>query len=333
MSILISIVIPLYNGALLIERCLNSVFNQTGDYNLEVIVVDDGSTDNSLEILNSYVKQIKIIKQNNQGPAAARNKGIEKATGKYLAFLDADDYWNPAFLQETVIFLEKNDTIAVSVAQIHEIPGKSSIVSPKFLSTNQNTLQTSIVLDDFYVFWGKNNHVCTGSVLMLTGVVKQTGGQRIDLLIAEDLEFWAYLATYGKWGFIPKILLTTDGGLSVEKNGYLKKNKKRWNNAPSVENWESRILLNINDKFYKSFDFAKGMIVKMLIYSYIQSFRLKLAHYTVQKYSRSFPNGKVTNLYKFGNKFGYLFWLFVSILLISRELIKSFRYYNLLRLK
>ena len=102
----VSIIIPIYNGALLIKRCLDAVYKQEGDFQLEVIVIDDGSTDNTLDILSSYAKALIVLKQSNQGPAAARNKGIEKATGKYLAFLDADDFWEPTFLEETVSFLK-----------------------------------------------------------------------------------------------------------------------------------------------------------------------------------------------------------------------------------
>ena len=127
----VSIIIPIYNGALLIKRCLDAVYKQEGDFQLEVIVIDDGSTDNTLDILSSYAKALIVLKQSNQGPAAARNKGIEKATGKYLAFLDADDFWEPTFLEETVSFLENQDAIAVSVGQIHKIIGKEDRGMPQ----------------------------------------------------------------------------------------------------------------------------------------------------------------------------------------------------------
>ena len=105
---MISVVIPLYNKAQSIEATLQSVFSQTyTDY--EVIVVDDGSTDNSLQVAENLVRglhiskcklKIRIIKQQNAGVSAARNTGIREAKGKYVAFLDADDYWEPDFLAE-----------------------------------------------------------------------------------------------------------------------------------------------------------------------------------------------------------------------------------------
>lgn len=86
---MISIIIPIYNGAETIERCLNSIFVQSySDY--EVIVVDDGSTDRTSEILKKFEDKIKIIYQTNQGAPAARNHGWRESVGEYLLFCDAD---------------------------------------------------------------------------------------------------------------------------------------------------------------------------------------------------------------------------------------------------
>src|SRR5690606_23236276 len=90
----VSIIIPVYNKAPYLEQCLNSVINQTYK-NLEIIIIDDGSTDNSLEICEKYRKKderIQLISQENQGVSVARNKGIQKASGEWIYFLDADDY-------------------------------------------------------------------------------------------------------------------------------------------------------------------------------------------------------------------------------------------------
>jgi len=94
-----SIIIPTYNRADSIENTLQSCFQQTFS-DFEVVVVDDGSTDNSLEILQAINdKRLQVISQQNAGPAAARNTGMDAASGDYLAFLDSDDVWYPDFLQ------------------------------------------------------------------------------------------------------------------------------------------------------------------------------------------------------------------------------------------
>ena len=320
----ISIIIPLYNGALLINRCLDSIFAQKGYFNLEVIVIDDGSTDNSVVLVKQYPKQIILFQQPNQGPAAARNKGIEAASGKYLAFLDADDYWEPTFLLETSVFLEKHpEAIAVSVGQIHKIPGKPDAIAPKILQTEPEKFNEPLILDDFYSFWATHNHVCTGSVLMKTAIVKQTGGQRTELRITEDLEFWAYLATFGQWGFIPKILFVSDGGIVTRKIGWFEKNKKRWASAPSVEHWEKRIVEHLPTPLPIGFQQKQGQIAKNLAYSMLLSGRKNQARKTIKKFWQFFPSDKLSKLLIHTSK-NKIIWLIVSYMLICRERIRIF---------
>lgn len=91
---LISVIIPVYNTAEYLPRCLDSILNNTYR-ELEVICVNDGSRDNSLEVLNSYAAKdprVKVIDQENAGVSAARNRGLDKATGEYIAFVDSDDW-------------------------------------------------------------------------------------------------------------------------------------------------------------------------------------------------------------------------------------------------
>lgn len=93
-NLLISIIVPVYNVEKYLEKCLNSIINQTYK-NIEIICIDDGSPDNSIYILNRFAKKdkrIKIIRQKNQGLSAARNIGINNATGKYIIFVDSDDW-------------------------------------------------------------------------------------------------------------------------------------------------------------------------------------------------------------------------------------------------
>ena len=90
---LVSVVIPMFNAEKYIESALDSVFNQTYTH-LEVVIVDDGSSDESVEIVNNLNSDIvRLIQQENSGPAAARNRGVKEASGQWIAFLDADDIW------------------------------------------------------------------------------------------------------------------------------------------------------------------------------------------------------------------------------------------------
>lgn len=313
----ISVIIPVYNAETLVERCLNSVYAQEGEYTVEVICVDDGSTDNSARIIQQRKENsITLMHQSNAGPAAARNRGIKAAKGRYIAFLDADDYWQPTFVQKTIDFLDLHkDCIAVSVAQRH-ITMSGDSLSPKYLfEKGRNT--HPFVLEDFFEFWAKYNHVCTGSIVIRTAIAKETGGQREDLRICEDLEFWAMLATYGRIGFIPEVLFVSDGLKVTNEIGWVEKNKKRWASAPTIENWERRLITRkqaLSPYYVK----ARGRIARNLCYSMILSKRTDLAYQQIRIYKRDFPKGLMTTVFKIGTS-NKLVWKIITSLLIYRE--------------
>jgi glycosyltransferase involved in cell wall biosynthesis len=102
---LVSVIIPTFNRAHSIRKAIESVLNQSYR-NIELIVVDDGSTDNTETIVNEYGTQINYIKQINQGQSAARNTGLYKSNGVLIASLDSDDAWYPQFLEKCVQELE-----------------------------------------------------------------------------------------------------------------------------------------------------------------------------------------------------------------------------------
>ena len=94
---LVSVIVPIYNAEKYMENCIDSICNQTLK-NIEIILINDGSSDNSGEMVNEYATKdirIKVIHQENSGPSIARNKGISIAKGKYIGFVDSDDYIEP----------------------------------------------------------------------------------------------------------------------------------------------------------------------------------------------------------------------------------------------
>lgn len=110
---LVSVVLPIYNGANFIKESLNSVLAQTF-HNYEVICVDDGSTDDSLAILDEYRQHVTILRQTNAGQSKARNAAVRHASGVYVAFIDQDDRWYPWKLKQQVLAMERNpETVLV----------------------------------------------------------------------------------------------------------------------------------------------------------------------------------------------------------------------------
>ncbi len=112
---LLSIVIPCFNDYSHIATSVNSALKQTW-VNKEIIVVDDGSDDGTKRVLNTFKpNSVKIITQSNQGPSAARNRGIEAANGKYILVLDSDDYFEPEFSRKAIkVFLKDSDVKIVT---------------------------------------------------------------------------------------------------------------------------------------------------------------------------------------------------------------------------
>lgn len=116
----ISVIVPIYNDALYLQEAITSVLSQ-GIEKLEIIVIDDGSTDNYEEKINNFNDpRIRLIKQLNSGAAEARNNGIRNANGEYIAFLDADDIWAPNKLKIQLEALNNRTDINMVYGQVKE---------------------------------------------------------------------------------------------------------------------------------------------------------------------------------------------------------------------
>jgi len=122
MEPLVSIITPSYNAEKYISQTLSSICNQSY-LNWELIVFDDGSSDRTIQIITKFIEKdsrIQLFKnETNQGAAISRNKATEKAKGKYIAFLDADDLWHETKLSKQVLFMEKNNILVSYTAYVH----------------------------------------------------------------------------------------------------------------------------------------------------------------------------------------------------------------------
>lgn len=313
----VSVIIPVYNASALIRRCLDSILSQKGGYTYEVLLVDDGSTDDSVEVIVSYQNEhFKVFRQQNAGPSKARNKGICEAQGRYITFIDADDYWEDSFFEKTVNFLDTHqECIAVTVGQRH-MTVSGDHIAPACLGDYREP----IVLENFFAFWGVWMHVCTGSIMIRKEFAQKADGQREDLRITEDLEFWALLATYGKYGFIPDVLFTSDGTDAIkDQKEWLRKMKVRWANAPSIAEWERRIIANQHAlEMDEDYLLARGRISRNLTYCQLLSGRTALARSEAMKYGAYFTKdtiGKLMNIAKWTP----LTWWALCCLLKYRE--------------
>ncbi|MEO0557087.1 MAG: glycosyltransferase family A protein [Bacteroidota bacterium] len=134
---LVSVIIPVYNGERFIAEAVESVLAQTYPH-VELVVVDDGSTDASASIVERY-EGVRLIRQENQGDGVARNRGVEESTGELLAFLDADDRWRPEKLTLQVAYMADNPEAGHVLGQmwsfLHEGMERPSWVNPATVET------------------------------------------------------------------------------------------------------------------------------------------------------------------------------------------------------
>lgn len=196
---MISIVIPLYNKEKSIATALNSVLAQTYQ-DFEVVVVDDGSTDDGAAVVEQYTDpRIRLIRQANAGVSAARNKGIEVANGEYVAFLDADDEWMPEFLAEIVAlqreFLECR---AQATSYVINTRGeKSSITLRKIPFQGERGVLTNY----FEVASCSHPPVWTSALCIERILLQEIGGFPLGITSGEDLLTWARIAVRTDWAY------------------------------------------------------------------------------------------------------------------------------------
>lgn len=324
----VTVVVPVYNGELLIARCLESVFRQSYCGDIEVVVVDDGSTDRTVEVVEGFKdSRISVISQKNQGPAAARNAGIERAKGQYLAFLDADDYWEPGFLEHTVGFLDNHrEAIAVSTGYCKRDWDGRSYIRPVLDAIDRTYYKAGGTLcPDFYQFWATYRAVLTGTVVMRTAIAIEAGGQRTDLRLTEDLEFWGYLATYGGWGFIPKPLFVTDEEAVTPKER-LAKFQSRFLSFRDfeVEEWLRRIQPRLAGSTCQvGFERFLGHIATTVALANAYTFRFSKSYHLAKKWRPRLDLG-LGSVLKYGSYGGPLLWPLVCLTLRFREVAKAY---------
>lgn len=196
----ISVVIPAYNAALYIERSVRSVMQQTyADW--ELIVVDDGSVDETAAIVASVDDpRVRVIRQQNGGVSAARNRGVQEAKNEWIAFLDADDEWLPEFLEFFVQAITAYpESVAVFSNLIDSATGRNRLPYPP---------QKIGPLEDYFSFALQNRGLGmdASAVVVRRKAFEAVGGFPVGVRIGEDTDMWVRLAWSGEVVCIPETL-------------------------------------------------------------------------------------------------------------------------------
>ena len=180
------------------------------------------------------------------------------------------------------------------------------------------------IMDNYFRFWAEQDNVQTGAILLRKAVMDHAGGMREDLRMSQDLEYWAYLATFGKWAFIPRVLYVNNSRINA-RGSWWKRYRMRRKLCPTVEMWQKRIVDNIGDSERPFFNMGRGRIAAGYAYSKVLGGDGKSARAIVEAYKDSLPVNPVTRLLIMGNRLGYPAWRFICGLLMTREIVKDFR--------
>ena len=214
-----SVIIPLYNKEAYIKQTLESVLKQSFT-NFEIIIVNDGSTDCSVSIVDGFEdSRIKLFHQNNQGPSVARHKGISLAKAAFIALLDADDTWAENHLTE----LKKSIDLlpeAILYCNNYEIKRKHNVVTPACFNFTYD--KEPLIIEDFFKANVINYIPSSSSTTFRKEDYYKIDGYRTELRSGQDIDLWVQFALKGDIAFNPTITMTYSfyDNLSLSNSDY-----------------------------------------------------------------------------------------------------------------
>lgn len=196
----VSIIIPAYNAEPYIQEAIESALSQTYK-DIELIVVDDGSTDRTFEIVKKFGSKVKYARHNEiKGPSAARNTGIIETKGEYIAFLDADDVWMPAKIEDQIRLFETSEDLALVYSNCYKINrlGEQIGIFPDPVELHRGSVFEKLLLDNF---------ITTSSVIVKREVLNEIGLFDENFLASQDYDLYIKIAERHKIDFIDSPLV------------------------------------------------------------------------------------------------------------------------------
>ncbi|GAB5493514.1 MAG: hypothetical protein Phog2KO_37290 [Phototrophicaceae bacterium] len=203
---LVSIVIPTYNSAEFISETLTACLAQTYQP-CEIILVDDGSQDNTLDIVNSFAESIRVIQQTNQGPAIARNTGILEAKGDFIQFCDSDDILHPEKIEKCLSLLLDNPSSALAYCQMQSVDEAGQIITDRLPVPNSDFFEADKLFCK--IFDANGSPIQTSTLLARKSALIAVGLYRADpnYFCAEDWDLLLRLADSYSFVGIQEVLV------------------------------------------------------------------------------------------------------------------------------
>ncbi|WP_200157884.1 glycosyltransferase family 2 protein [Allochromatium vinosum] len=209
----ISAVIPAYNAETFLKRSVDSALAQTFQP-LEIIVVDDGSTDGTAEIAKRYGEAIRYIRQENGGGSAARNTGIKAAQGDWIAFLDVDDQWRPHHLANAAKVLRKHPEIMWYGAPVDQYIHETGKLVAAYKEKKPGILVDGTYFDDYLIAFPPYAHFSTPTMVINRSVFSRVGVFKSELTVGEDIDLWFRIGLH-----FPKVGYCHEVAANIYKRG------------------------------------------------------------------------------------------------------------------
>jgi glycosyltransferase involved in cell wall biosynthesis len=193
---LVTVIIPTYNRAPFLSKAIDSVLNQSYK-TFELIVVDDGSTDETKSILDDYVKKdnrIRVFSQINQGQSVARNKALDEAKGDFICFLDSDNFWPKNKLKTQTNFLNENENVDVVYGDIITIDEDGSEVSRNNMKRYSGKIARWMLRD---------NCVSMNTAMAKRQCFNEMGGMSGTRRVADDYDLWLRFSAVYNFAYVP----------------------------------------------------------------------------------------------------------------------------------
>jgi glycosyltransferase involved in cell wall biosynthesis len=196
----VSVVIPCFNHARFLAEAVGSALGQTRPA-AEVIVVDDGSTDESARVLEAWAGRVRVVRQGNRGVAAARNAGAALATGDLLAFPDADDVWLPEKLAEQIALFAASPGLGLVHCGVEEVDAEGRTLRTRLDGLDGRVAEEMLLFRRTAILGGGSGAVVTRAVF------EQVGGFDEALATSADWDLHHRVARRTPVGFVPRVLL------------------------------------------------------------------------------------------------------------------------------
>jgi glycosyltransferase involved in cell wall biosynthesis len=189
MDIKISVVVPAYNAENFIDRCINSILSQKFP-SYQIIVVDDGSTDNTANIVKSYGKDVDYIYQRNGGEPSARNTGIRNATGDWIAFLDSDDEWLDTHLENFVNIIKENSNLAWYGSPVRHVDNRSGRILLDYKECRSKNYINRSYFRDYLSALPPSGFFSSATMIINKAVFEKVGLFNLCLKTGTDVDMW-----------------------------------------------------------------------------------------------------------------------------------------------